>query len=141
MNSAAVDIMNYLESEGLGTQGTDLFVGKEPDGQHAPVNTVTAYDDGGPMQDARNAINETWVMFRARNTNYETAYNKLRDIRVKLEGHPAITLGNTLYIGFWVMSNIASSGYDDEKRVMMTINFKVIREPVGDAARGHRLAQ
>jgi hypothetical protein len=134
MNPLSVDIKDLLESSNLGIFGTNLFIGKEPT---SPSNCVTLYDTGGSEQNARLALDEGTIQVRSRNTDYRLGYDILDSIKMNIEGRNSIEINETIYVGFWTISNIAYITQDDIGRSIFTINFRVMREPkVSD--RGHR---
>lgn len=70
------EVVDYLETEGVGTFGTDLFIGYEPT---TPTNTVTLYPTGGrpPKTDGKEYPS---IQVRIRSEDYPTGYNKAMEI-------------------------------------------------------------
>lgn len=67
------EVVAYLEDENVGTFGTDMFIGHEPD---APVNVVTLYPTGGrpPSPDLDKEYPS--VQVRVRDISYVAGYTK-----------------------------------------------------------------
>lgn len=74
------EIAEYLEDQGLGTQGTDLFYGYLPDNSEFPA--ILVRDTGGtkPDQDITEIHNPTFQIF-IRAESYATGKVKLAAIR------------------------------------------------------------
>lgn len=71
------EVVSYLVSQNLGTFGTDLFVGFEPD---TPTNTVTLYPTGGEPPNALGGKEFPTVQVRVRSGTYLDGYNKAEAI-------------------------------------------------------------
>lgn len=71
------EVVSYLVSQGMGTFGTDLFIGFEPD---TPKNTVTLYPTGGEPPKAVGGKEFPTMQVRVRNEIYPNGYNKAEAI-------------------------------------------------------------
>ena len=126
----SVDIKDMLVSDGIGTFGTDIFIGREPD---EPNNCITIYDTGGGEPNAKWREDNPTIQIRVRNSSYESGYDKIIGVRDKLLGRPPETVNTTDYIGIWASSDIIPMERDNQERSIFVTNFRIIREPsVGD---------
>lgn len=71
------EVVAYLEDEGVGTFGTDLFIGHEPD---APTNVVTIYPTGGRPPSSDRDKEYPTMQVRVRNTSYVNGFEKATSI-------------------------------------------------------------
>lgn len=128
--SAAYNVAQYLESEGLGTLATDLFYGTEPADATAAL-TVTVYDTGGAATESFEGYQDPTIQIRCRALGYQTGYAKLEAIRDALVSVYGFNYGDWHYTGFWLISDIAKIGRDDRNRELFTLNLRLMREPLG----------
>lgn len=128
MLSPAEHVAGHLASLALGAladQGEwGIFVGTEPT---RPDSSITIYDTGGtqvvvPLEDPT-------IQVRIRSHSYTDAYAKAHAIRNALLVPTARILDGWLYTGFWLISDIAKIGRDDNNRELLTINFRLMRQP------------
>lgn len=128
MNSSAEDISSVLASAGLGlTEGTNLYISREPD---SPAAVVTLFDTGGSEPSSGTEKNEfPTIQVRVRGTvmNYETAYDLIDSIKSTLHNLASQTINSTKYIGVWASSDIIALGYDASDRPILTLNFRIHR--------------
>ena len=67
------EVVTYLVDEGVGTFGTNIFIGSEP---KTPRNVVTLYPTGGPKRSPHYSDRDTPTMqVRVRNESYVTGWN------------------------------------------------------------------
>ena len=130
MGSSAEDVASYLSTEGFGTLGAasgwGIYIGKEPT---KPNTTITVYDTGGTMGNPESLYDPT-IQVRVRSHSYEDAYEKAEDIRDDLVvDSTARIIGGWLYTGFWLISDIAKIATDENEREVLTVNFRLMREP------------
>lgn len=71
------EVASYLETQGAGTFGTDLFIGFEPE---SPANCVTIYPTGGRPPAASGWKEYPTMQIRVRNTEYSDGYDKAEEI-------------------------------------------------------------
>ena len=125
MNPASIDVKDLLVTEGIGTFGENLFVGKEP---AQPNECITIYDTTAGEQNPKLAIDEVSIQVRVRSANYMGGYSRANSVKISLEGRSPITLNTTNYIAFWATS-ISFVHYDENDRAIFTINFRITRLP------------
>ena len=71
-------LRTYLQSEGLGTFGTDLFVSQRPD---SPDNCIILYDETGIVSDYQSDYGSDWVGVQVMTRgSYSYAQSKIWDI-------------------------------------------------------------
>ena len=135
MNAPSVDIAAMLVADtdlGL-TIGTNLFVGREPDGKNTADDTVTVFDTGatGPQLtlDGVDSANYeyTAVQIRVRNTDYRTGWALAQDIMTSLHGRAQETVNDTLYSVIYTSSGPALLDWDQNHRARFIVNFNIQR--------------
>jgi hypothetical protein len=128
MNAPSVEIKDILETDsGLGLEyATDLFVGEMPD---TPDECVCVYDSPGEDPQAGFTYERPHVQIRVRGAKgkYVEAHNLARAVAAVLHGLTNETVGATRYIGIWQIGSVIPLGLDDNKRPIMTINFRAQR--------------
>lgn len=127
--SAAEDVAEYLQSKSLGTLGTDLFYGNEPEDRDL-VLTTTLYDTGGSPGESYEGYQDPFIQVRIRATDYNTGYARGEAIKVQTIERHAFDYGGWHYTGFWLVSDIAKIGRDEHRREIFTLNLRLMREPL-----------
>lgn len=127
--SCARDICLFIQSEGFATLGTDMFLGNEPEAQNDAL-TLTVYDTGGEQGESYVGYQNPTIQIRCRAVVYTTGYAKLVQIRDRLLQTYGFDYSGWHYTGFWLISDIAKIGSDDQNREIFTINFRLMREPI-----------
>ena len=77
------DISTYLKDQGVGTPGTDMFLGLMPD---QPDNCVALYEYAGSPPDLHWNGEYPGLQVRVRNKSYAAARAKIREIMAALHG-------------------------------------------------------
>ncbi len=126
MLSPSRDVAQLIEDAalGFGVFGTDLFVSKQPD---SPNECITIFDTGGEDPEARYVYDRPFVQILVRGLSYDAAYLQLTTIRGAVNGQNNITLNGTRYIQILQQSDIIFTGYDDQDRAELTLNFAIHR--------------
>mgnify|MGYP003147214508 CR=1 FL=1 len=128
MNSPAVDISAILALSSSATsltEGTDLFVSREPT---RPDAVVSIFDTGGFEPASSTERNDfPTIQVRVRSTTYTLAYSTMETIKGVLHKFKNTTINSTLYQGIWASSDIISLGYDENDRPTLTLNFRIHR--------------
>jgi hypothetical protein len=126
MRSPAVSIARYLESQGFGAYaskaGWSINAAFEP---AEPDTCITVYDTGGETPETDQMDRRPTFQVRVRAANYEEAWNKLDDIVSHLMRVRAVVLNSTRFVAFMPTSDILSVGQDENKRHVLTCNFRV----------------
>lgn len=137
MGSPAAELAQYLEDQGIGVFGGNadwsVHAMREP---IAPDNVVTLYDTGGPAA-AQVEIDLRIKRFqvRVRGRDYQTCYEKHEQIyRVLVQDDVASPeprdIGEGVYVGVWLVSDIIALGRDDNGRHILTANYEAHRQPL-----------
>jgi len=71
------EVVAYLVNEDVGTFGTDIFIGHEPE---APANVVTIYPTGGRPPSSDRDKEYPAIQVRVKNTGYLAGYTKAETI-------------------------------------------------------------
>lgn len=126
-------IGNYLEAQGQGIQGTNLFLGRMPT---APDACVTVYEYGGQGPQftfgaAATAIDRPsiQVMCRASRDDYPTARDKAQSIRSLLGAVTGQTLSGMYVLRIAPLGSVNPIGPDENDRPLVTVNFQVALVP------------
>lgn len=129
MKTAAHLVALFLESEGIGTLGTDIFINSEP---ATPDNTITVYDTGsdrpkllGGQENTGYREQDFNVQIRVRNKDTQAAVLLLQDMRVLLHKMQSFTDNGQVLKGAWLNSAGLPLGFDDNRRVRYTDNWRV----------------
>lgn len=128
MNSPAVDIKDLLVEASLDLVfATNLFVANEPS---KPDNCVTVYDTPGrePALTLDNVRYEYGgVQVRVRNTTYNTGMKLAFAIKDYLHGRHGDETDDNTYTLVRCTSAPAMITWDDDRRVIIVINFETQR--------------
>ncbi len=132
----AEELALYLQANGHGTQGTDLFLNFQPD---SPDNCVVVYDETAPTPEESHAlsVDQFGVQIIVRNVVGTTARNNLGNIHKELAGFggsPFVAGGSEAHALFIVTAPV-SIGLDDKGRAEWTAHYRVRVESVGDLFR------
>jgi hypothetical protein len=131
MNAPSEDVKDMLEAESsLGlTFATDLFVSDTPD---SPDECVVVFDTGGEDPAAQHTYEKPTVQIRVRGRkgDYLNAYALAGDVKNVLHGLTDEVLNGARYIGIWAVGDVLFLGQDDNKRPLLTINFRLHRTDV-----------
>lgn len=125
MKPAAYELALFLQSQGVGTLGTDIHVGTEPE---LPDECVTLYDTGGGEPDTDEMdIRRPTVMIKVRSKNYLTAHERQEQIQQLFFNSLRIVTQWSRFSGVILSSDFISIGQDDSKRHAFTANYRCIR--------------
>jgi hypothetical protein len=119
------EIGTYLQSQGIGTLGADLFLGLMPD---QPDNCVTLFEYAGSPPDLHWAGEYPGLQVRVRNKSYAAARAKIREIAKELHGLHEQTLSGTRYLLIKARGSPEVLKRDANNRVELFVNFEIIKE-------------
>ena len=127
-NPASFDIATFLAAQGVGTVGTDIFVGREPS---EPDEVISIFDIGGIAPNPKFLRDEPQIQCRVRGAvnDYDNAFIKAQLIKDTLLGAQPRRLNGTDYVLFTQIGEILSLGYDENNRVALVSNWQLVREP------------
>ena len=137
MTSPAEDIAQILEDGGIGTIGTDIFIGTVPDTQDAPAAAIGVMDTGALFLSPKWKRDEltVQVLIRGPERAYTTGYAKAKAVMDTLLGIQPVTVNAHDYVLFVILGGIAHLGNDKQDRAMFSLNFKVVLENVPGGVR------
>lgn len=131
--SAARDVADLLEDDGIGTFGTDIFVDQEPD---SPDTVITVYNTPGEAPQLATGLtaaalvmnDSVMIHVRGRASAYNATQDLAQDIMNALHGRAGDVINNSTIVGIVATSGIGSLGRDEPKnRPKFSMNFKVMR--------------
>lgn len=129
--SPAHDIAVLLNDNGYGTfpysAGWGIAIGTEPS---RPDDVITLYDTGGGVDQPDAELYDPTMQVRVRSRSYTDGYTKASDVRDFLILPTSREVGNFLYTGFWIFTDVAMIGRDDNDRFVFTFNLRLMREPL-----------
>jgi hypothetical protein len=129
MNPPSEDIKDMLVASAAGTGltfGTDIHISHMPD---TPDLCVAVYDTGGEPPEPHLVYNKPTAQVRVRGDRggYEAAWSLAETIRDALNGVNNEVWNSTRYIGIWATGDILFIHYDDSKRPVLSVNFRIHR--------------
>ena len=120
---------DHLVTQGLGTLGTNLFLGKMP---ATPDYCVTIYEYEGmaPLENMGSTpysidMPRIQVVVRGARDDYPTARDGLQAIRVVLASITDTTISGTRVLRVMSLGSILPLGLDDKDRPRLAANFQV----------------
>lgn len=127
MGSVAKDIAGLLETDGVGTVGTNIFIGNLPLDKE---NVIGVFDSGGVYSNPKFKRDELLcqILIRGPKESYEGGYSLAKAVKDALLGRDAVVIDGIDYIFFVMNGDIAFLGNDDRKRPQFTTNWRIVRE-------------
>lgn len=119
------EIGNYLQAQGVGTIGTDLYLSQMPD---QPDTALSIQETGGYPPDLHADIDYPTFQIMCRSMDYQTARSKAEDAFKVLHGLAETILGTRRYLLISAMQSPTYIGRDASMREMISTNYEVILE-------------
>lgn len=124
------ELAAYMQTNGIGTPGTDLFEGTLPD---SPDAAVTLYEYGGlapthTIGGGAAKFERPRVQVLARATTYSAARSKIEAVYKLLDQLAGVTLSSVRYLRVEAVSSPLFLERDANNRVKMVCNFQVHKE-------------
>ncbi len=119
------DIGNYLQAQGIGTLGTNIFLGLMPD---EPANCIALFEYAGSPPDLHWNGEYPGLQVRVRNKSYAAARTKIGEVMEKLHGLHEQTLSGTRYLLIKARGSPEVLKRDNNNRVELFVNFEIIKE-------------
>lgn len=117
------DLAQYLEDQGVGTQGTDIFVGYLPD----EVNTgLCVIDTGGTPQDPDLPHRTKTFQVFIRGANYTDGQALVDSVRDTLHQLTNTTIGSFYFYYILALSDGGHIGQNDRGLDEFSINFSAL---------------
>lgn len=136
-NSPAFDLSQYLldvSPKIVTTNRTSgtlpiISVGMEPNIDRRTL--VTIYDTGGPAANPAYQRDYPRIQIRSKAADefgYSGAFNIQQVIKDILLGMSRVTINDTLYVGVWQQTEIATLAADYNNRPILICNYRMVRE-------------
>ena len=127
MNPVTQDMKDVLVAAGLGTFGTDLFVGVLPNGPDlcAVLIETGSWREPEPTTDLEYPTMQ--VITRGGPNDYLGGRAKMEDIYAHLRDLAHTTVNSVWYGGIWVQSGPMAIGRDERHRPLFSVNFRFMR--------------
>jgi len=124
------DIATMLQTSGIGTLASDIFVGKEPDYDGIDDAIVTVLDTGGFKPNPAYLRDEPTVQVRVRGApgDYLGTFGKAQSIKDVLLGADTQVINGSRYVRFSQIGDITPLGYDTNNRPLLVSNWALVRE-------------
>jgi len=119
------DIGTYLKNQGVGTPGTDMFLGLMPD---QPDNCIALFEYAGSPPDLHWNGEYPGLQLRVRNKSYAAARTKIGEAMTALHGLHEQTLSGTRYLLIKARGSPEILKRDANNRVELFVNFEIIKE-------------
>lgn len=124
------DIAEYLEDQGMGTVGTDIFIGRLHD---TPDDCITVYAYAGEEPDRAWNGEYPRLQIIVRRKTLEApaggvdAYARAYQVFNLFRNKPNLTMNGTLYRWIHPLHSPAQMGFDANKRPLIVMNFRIIK--------------
>ena len=117
-------LADYLESQGLGTVGTDIFIERLPESPDRAI-AVLRYSGRAPITvlSSRIVIEQPSVQVLVRTTSFAESANTIYQIRDLLTSIHNTNLENLYILGILALGSPAVLERDTKNRVIMFCNF------------------
>jgi hypothetical protein len=119
------EIGTYLQTQGIGTLGADIFLGLMPD---QPDNCIALFEYAGSPPDLHWNGEYPGLQIRVRNTSYAAARSEIGKVIEKLHGLCEQTLSDTRYLLIKARGSPEVLKRDASNRVELFVNFEIIKE-------------
>lgn len=119
------DISTYLKVQGVGTPGTDMFIGLMPD---QPDDCVALFEYAGSPPDLHWNGEYPGLQVRTRSKSYATARAKIVEVVKELHGLHEQVLNGTRYLLIKARGSPEVLKRDNNNRVELFVNFEIIKE-------------
>lgn len=119
------DIASHLQSQGIGTVGTNIFKGLLPD---QPDNCIALFEYAGSPPDLHWEGEYPGLQVRVRNKSYSAGREKIGSVVSKLHGLCEQTINSTRYLLLKANQSPGGLGRDANGRNEWVVNFTVIKE-------------
>lgn len=119
------EIGTYLQSQGIGTLGANLFLGLMPD---KPDNCIALFQYAGSPPDLYWPGEYPGLQVRVRNKGYAAARIKIGEVIQKLHGLHEQELSGTRYLLIRARGSPEVLKRDANNRVELFVNFEIIKE-------------
>ena len=119
------EIGTHLQSQGIGTLGTNLFLGLMPD---QPDNCIALFEYAGSPPDLHWSGEYPGLQVRVRDKSYPAGRAKIEQIVRILHGLHETVLDGTRYLLIKARGSPEVLKRDANNRVELFVNFEIIKE-------------
>ena len=119
------EIGTYLQSQGIGTLGTDLFLGLMSD---QPDNCIALFEYAGSPPDLHWNGEYPGLQVRVRNKSYRAGREKIQQIYELLHGLHNQIFSGTRYLLIKARGSPEVLKRDANNRIELFVNFEIIKE-------------
>ncbi|SMB97778.1 hypothetical protein SAMN00808754_1941 [Thermanaeromonas toyohensis ToBE] len=119
------DIAAYLQANGVGTVGTDIFLGQLP---ATPDNVAALFEYAGEPPDLHSNVEYPGLQVLVRNKNYAAGRQKIEQIRNVLHGLTETIVNGRRYLLIRARQSPEALPRDENGRAIFVCNFRVIKE-------------
>lgn len=122
------DIASFLQTSGLGTVGTDIFVGELPE---SPDNCISIFQSGGepPIDQGMDTIDRPGLQVIVRNSSYESCESTILSVQ-SLINQKELTINSVYYPYFGALQAPFPIGRDDQNLIRFVQNYSTLRRNV-----------
>lgn len=114
------DLVSYMDGNGIGTVGTNLFRSYMPT---SPVNCVAVIETGGPQPNKELPLKKPTFQVLIRNSSYSAGKTKLNAVRSLLQQKSQTQIGSTFFLYILAISEGGHLGRDERGADQFSINF------------------
>ena len=119
------EIGAYLQSQGIGNLGTDIFLGLMPE---QPDNCIALFEYAGSPPDLHWDGEYPRLQVRVRDKSYAAARAKIGTVAALLHGLHEQVLSDTRYLIIKALGSPEVLKRDENNRVELFVNFEIIKE-------------
>lgn len=120
------DIALYLQQQGIGVVGTDIFKGQLP---ASPDDCIALFEYAGEPQDLTDAnLEYPGLQVLVRNKSYPAGRQKIEQVRNTLHGLTETTINNVRYLLIQARQSPEALPRDENGRAIFVVNFRIIKE-------------
>ena len=119
------DISTYLQAQGVGTVGTDIFLGLMPD---QPDNCIALFEYAGSPPDLHWEGEYPRLQVRVRDKSYAAARAKIGTVAALLHGLHEQVLSDTRYLLIKALGSPEVLKRDANNRIEIFVNFEIMKE-------------
>lgn len=118
------DIAQKLQDDGVGTRGTDIFLGQDPDNADIPTNVIIIYEESGLAPSVDLPEQRPTFQVYVRNSSYLTGRAKIEAVYDSLHQTLGETVGGTYFYNIFAQGAPGHIGRDGHGRNEFTLNFR-----------------
>jgi len=119
------EIGTFLQSQGIGTLGTDIFLGLMPD---KPDNCIALFEYAGEPPDLHSSLEYPGLQVLVRNESYAAGRQKIEQVRSVLHGLTEAMINGRRYLLVQAKQSPESLARDENGRAVFVCNFRVMKE-------------